>query len=104
MRRKAVIVLPIAILAVLAGGVVVLVAVRGSHSESNERAASAALKTLATAEADYRSNDRDGNEINDYWTGDVAGLYRNQLRLIPRESAEADARPLNPLVPKPVPH
>ena len=33
------------------------------------------LKTLATAEADFRSNDRDGNKISDYWTASVAGLY-----------------------------
>jgi len=39
------------------------------------RNASASLKTLATAEADFRANDRDGNRIADYWTGDVFGRY-----------------------------
>ncbi len=42
---------------------------------SNERNASASLKTLLTAEADFRSNDRDGNLVPDFWTGDVFGLY-----------------------------
>ena len=70
--------------------------------EDNERGASTAIKTLAIAEADYRTNERDGNGIKDYWTGDVAGLYVNKL--IQREIAEADANPLNPLVPKPIPY
>jgi type II secretory pathway pseudopilin PulG len=40
-----------------------------------ERSAATCLKTLATAEADFRANDRDWNHVNDYWTGDVKGLY-----------------------------
>jgi len=68
----------------------------------NERKASQALKTLASAQADFRGNDRDGNRIQDFWTGDVAGLYR--FGLIPRELAEADGSPLEPLVPLPVPY
>ena len=39
---------------------------------SNERGASATLKTFAMAQADFRSNDRDGNGVNDFWTGDVS--------------------------------
>lgn len=42
---------------------------------SNERNASSSLKSLATAQADFRSNDRDNHGIQDYWTGDVAGLF-----------------------------
>jgi hypothetical protein len=59
------------------------------------------LKTLTAAEADFRSNDRDGNGINDFWTGDVAGLHSlgapvgpgrsESIRLIPPEIARADA-------------
>jgi hypothetical protein len=67
----------------------------------NERNAGSTLTILSSAEADYRANDRDGNGVLDFWTGDVASLYR--LGLIPRELAEADARPRSPLVPTPVP-
>ena len=35
---------------------------RSSQRAANERSAAAFLKTLATAEADYRANDRDVNE------------------------------------------
>jgi len=42
---------------------------------SNERNASATLKTITTAQADFRANDRDGNRRNDFWVRDVAGLY-----------------------------
>lgn len=49
-----------------------------------ERNASASLKTIASAQADYRGNDRDGNGIQDYWRGDVAGLYG----VLPAGSAE----------------
>jgi type II secretory pathway pseudopilin PulG len=42
---------------------------------SNERQASTSLKTISSAEADFRANDRDGNGVNDFWTGDVKGLY-----------------------------
>lgn len=62
---------------------------------SNERSAAAALKTIAMAEADYRANDRDGNGINDFWTGDVAELGR--MGLIERGVAEADTLPLGSL-------
>ena len=65
---------------------------------SNEREASAALKQIASAEADFRSNDRDGNRVQDFWVGDVVGLYRYG-RLIDLSLAEADARPLRPAVP-----
>jgi hypothetical protein len=60
------------------------------------------MRLLSHAEADFREQDRDGNKVQDFWTGDVAGLYR--YGLIPRELAEADAAPLTPLVPKPVPY
>jgi len=46
-----------------------------SRRASNERNASTSLKTLSSAEADFRSNDRDWNHVNDFWTGDVKGLY-----------------------------
>jgi prepilin-type N-terminal cleavage/methylation domain-containing protein len=46
-----------------------------SRRASNERTAATSLKTLTSAEADFRANDRDWNRINDFWTGDVKGLY-----------------------------
>jgi len=51
-----------------------------------------------TAQADFRANDRDGNEIQDYWRKDVAGLYtvRDQ-KLIELSLAAADARPTEPI-------
>jgi len=69
----------------------------GSSMAENERFASAALKTLASASADFRGNDRDGNKIHDFWTGDVASLYYlttvgggDSIRLIERAVADAD--------------
>jgi len=78
---------------------------------SNERAASDALRQLVTAEADFRLHDRDGNGINDFWVGDVSGLYTlapprspaTPLRLIPMDLARADARPLGTSLGSPVP-
>ncbi|HEV3027042.1 MAG TPA: DUF2950 family protein, partial [Planctomycetota bacterium] len=80
-----------------------------SQRASNERTASTTIKTLTAAEADFRANDRDHNGVNDFWTGDVSGLYSltvdgHELQLIPREVAEADAAPIKPLVPVPVPY
>jgi hypothetical protein len=42
---------------------------------SGERMYSTSLKTISTAEADFRANDRDWNHVNDFWTADVKGLY-----------------------------
>ncbi|MBI2901764.1 MAG: DUF2950 family protein, partial [Planctomycetes bacterium] len=53
-----------------------------------------------TAQADFRANDRDENKVNDFWTGDVAGLYAitdsagNHIKLIEVSAALADAEPL----------
>lgn len=73
-----------------------------AQSMTNERYASAMLKTLATAEADFRSNDRDGNRVNDFWVADVSGLYRilangDAIKLIEMAVAVADARPAVPV-------
>ncbi len=83
-------------------GVVAAIAIPGllsSQRASNERNASASLKSLATAEADFRANDRDGNKVNDFWTGDVAGLYcltnaGEPIKLIDASIAAADSAPL----------
>ena len=93
--------------AILAGSVLGLVALAippfvSSRRASNEREAATLLKTLASAEADFRANDRDANGVNDFWTGDVTGLYSlkasgRELRLIERSVAEADSCPIRML-------
>ncbi len=80
---------------VLAG--LVGLAACGPSWRDNERMAAAALKAITAAEADFRSNDRDGNGIHDFWTADVAGLHDltppgspTPLRLIDPAIAAAD--------------
>jgi hypothetical protein len=72
-----------------------------------ERYASTCLKTLASAEADFRANDRDWNQVNDFWSGDVAGLYgivpargeATPIKLIDLSVALADGHPIRNLYP-----
>jgi hypothetical protein len=67
---------------------------------SNERQAMTALKTLSSAQADFRTNDRDRDGVTQFWRGDVAGLYTISppgglpIRLIEPGVAAADDRPL----------
>jgi hypothetical protein len=72
-----------------------------ARTASNERHAATILKTFAAAQADFRSNDRDENRLNDFWVADVSGLYRVDtgipIRLIERAAAAADAKPCVPL-------
>jgi prepilin-type N-terminal cleavage/methylation domain-containing protein len=63
----------IAIIAVIAA--IAIPGLLAAQRSSNERNASTSLKTLTTAEADFRSNDRDGNRSMDFWTADVYALY-----------------------------
>lgn len=74
---------------------------RAGQRTSNERNAATSLKTLSSAQADFRTNDRDANGVSDFWTGDVTELFRRGL--IERGVAEADVNPLVPLVPRPIP-
>ena len=71
------------------------------QADVNERTAAATLKTFAAAQVDFRSNDRDGNLVNDYWAADVSGFYRIDtgvpLKLIERSAAMADAKPCVPI-------
>jgi prepilin-type N-terminal cleavage/methylation domain-containing protein len=63
----------IAIIAIIAA--IAIPGLLSSQRASNERSASTSLKTLSTAQADFRANDRDWNHVNDYWTFNVMGLY-----------------------------
>ena len=64
------------------------------------RNASSSLKTISSAQADFRANDRDWNHVNDFWRSDVAGLYTVQvqggdaIKLIELSVAAADDRPV----------
>ncbi len=72
-----------------------------SQIASNERNASSTLTTLASAEADFRANDRDANNLIDFWVADVSALYRivadEAIKLIEVSVAHADAKPCVPL-------
>ena len=63
----------IAIIAIIAA--IAIPGLLSSQRASNERNASTSLKTLTSAQADFRSNDRDGNHVSDFWCANVAGLY-----------------------------
>lgn len=88
----------IAIIAIIAA--IAIPGLLQAQRASNERNASASLKTLASAEADFRANDRDGNKVNDFWTRDVCGLYgvcpvgsTEMIKLIEISIAGADIAP-----------
>jgi len=75
-----------------------------ANRRSNERTGSSTLKIMTSAEADFRTNDRDGNKVKDFWTGDVSGLYyvrtadaKLEVKLIEQDVAAADAKSLFPL-------
>jgi type II secretory pathway pseudopilin PulG len=88
----------VAIIAVIAA--IAVPALMASQRASNERNASASLRTLATAENDFKGNDRDGNFVRDFWTRDVSGLFglvpiggSEGVRLIDITVAGADSNP-----------
>ena len=89
----------IAIIAVIAA--IAIPGLISSQRSSNERNASASLKTLASAEIDFRGNDRDGNKVQDFWTLSVNGLFTlspvgntEPIKLIELSVALADTSPL----------
>jgi hypothetical protein len=91
----------------------VLLSIVGGYSgcggrPSNERNASTSLKTIATAQFDFRSADRDWNDVKDFWRRDIAGLYAQSpeadathtpIKLIELSVASADDRPRCDLTP-----
>lgn len=67
----------------------------GCHKWHADASAAAYLKTVATAEADFRANDRGEHHSNDYWVKDVAGLYgidpgNGPIKLVVLDLAQAD--------------
>ncbi len=91
-----------AVLLVVIAFVIVVPGLLMSGRAPNQRNASSSLKSLFSGNADFRSNDRDGNEVNDYWVGDVSALYFLQrggeaIKLIEPSVANADGAPLAPL-------
>ena len=64
---------------------------------------SSPLRTLASAQADFHANDRDGNGVQDFWRKDVAGLYttlgsdKKPIALIELKVALADEAPAGDL-------
>jgi Protein of unknown function (DUF2950) len=58
-----------------------------------------ALQKIAAAEEDFKTNDRDANGTNDYWVGDLSGLYRIEVKGEPIKLVElnwtlADTHPI----------
>jgi hypothetical protein len=67
----------------------------------NDRNAAATIKTLHSAEIDFRDNDRDGDGRRQFWRADVAGLYAllpkgsdEMIKLIEISAAGADLHPV----------
>ena len=67
----------IAIIAIIAA--IAIPGLLRARIASNERNASASLKSVVTGEENFKSNDLDRNNVGDYWTGDIAGLYCLQV-------------------------
>jgi len=63
----------IAIIAIIAA--IAIPGLLAAQRSANQRNASASLKTIPTAEADFRSNDRDGDRLNNFWVSSLYGLY-----------------------------
>lgn len=79
--------------------VIIVPVIQRMRAVRSERTGLASLKTIAAAEEDFRTNDRDGNGIADYWTADVAGLKLSpaitRADLAPRTPGPAAAHDSN---------
>ena len=81
----------IAIIAIIAA--IAIPGLLSSQRASNERNASTSLKTLTSAEADFRANDRDWNHVNDFWTANISGLYTMTSAAITGNTANSTTDP-----------
>jgi hypothetical protein len=88
---------------VAATGIVAAIAIPSlmrSRVAANESNAANSLMTLRFVESMWRESDFDGNGVNDFWTGDIAGFYGqtdangDPLAQIQISYARADAKPL----------
>lgn len=86
----------IAIIAIIAA--IAIPGLLSSIRAANERSAATSLKTLSTGEADFRANDRDWNHVNDYWTGNVAGLYTMTSAAVAGSNATSTTDPAIKLI------
>ena len=86
----------IAIIAIIAA--IAIPGLLSSQRASNERNASTSLKTLTSAQADFRSNDRDWNHVTDFWTANVSGLYTMTSAAITGATANSTTDPAIKLI------
>jgi hypothetical protein len=93
---------------ILFAGIAMLPTLTQGYRATDERNALGSLKTLTSAQADFRANDRDGDGVNQFWRADVAGLYtlksrtcpeNGAIKLIELSIASADDRPVSDLNP-----
>jgi hypothetical protein len=57
------------------GAALAMPSIEAARRAEAERAASAAMRALNGAQTDFRSNDRDGDRIANYWVHDVYSLH-----------------------------
>jgi len=86
----------IAIIAVIAA--IAIPGLLSSMRAANERSAATSLKTISTAEADFRANDRDWNHVNDFWTYNMCGLYTMTSAAITGNAANTTTDPAIKLI------
>ncbi len=89
---------------VLVIGAIALPGLFHSQTTSNERRPETSLRTIVSAQDEFRSKDSDGDGIRQFWRADVTGLYTSRpggdpakpiIKLIELSVAVADDRPHN---------
>lgn len=63
----------VAIIAIIA--MIAIPAILESRKAANEKAGMSAIRTIMSAEETFRQVNGDRNQVTNYWTGDVWGLY-----------------------------
>lgn len=104
-RRSVVVLIGFVLLSGVGGGVFLTSWLKTRNRErrwANERSAQIAIKGIGNVESYVYRSSSDTVTLRGYWAADVAGLHK--LGELSRAMAEADARPIAPLVPQPVPY